>query len=190
MAVAVLRPATAPSPLGGRRLAEWGVLLALILAVVAAGYFQTQRLRGQAELARLQSTLGALRTALVVAHLERAVQPPQTPQVSKAQAGQADGTSAAEPSVLPPVSRNPFLALARLPPNYLGESTPLALVDLPGGNWMFDSACQCIGYKPSEIGWLEAPADAVALWFQVSAPPGPLQITARQPYVWMGQTVQ
>ena len=185
--MAVVRPAAAPSPLGGRRLAEWGVLLALILVVVATGYFQTQRLRGQAELAQLQSTLGALRTALVVAHLERTVRSPQTPQ---AQAGQSDGSAAIEAPVLLSVSRNPFLALARLPPNYLGESTPLALVDLPGGNWMFDSACQCIGYKPSDIGWLEVPTDAVALWFQVSAPPGLLRITARQPYVWMGQKVQ
>lgn len=179
MAVAALRPATAPSPLWGRRLTEWGVLLALILVVLGMAYVQTQRLRGEAELARLRSSLGALRTALVVAHLERAVQ---------AQANVQAGRSA--PPALPPVSRNPFLALARLPPNYLGESNPLALVDLPGGNWVFDPACQCIGYRPSETGWLQAPEGAVALWFQVSAPPGPLQITASQPYVWMGQTVE
>lgn len=106
MAVAALRPAIAPSPLWGRRLTEWGVLLALILVVVATAYVQTQRLRGEAELARLRSTLGALRTALVVAHLERVVQ---------AQASAQAGRSA--PPALPPVSRNPFLALARLPPN-------------------------------------------------------------------------
>ena len=76
--MAALRPPAAPSPLWGRRLTEWGVLLALILVVLTVAYFQTQRLRGQAELARLQSTLGVLRTALVVAHLERAVQPPKT----------------------------------------------------------------------------------------------------------------
>jgi hypothetical protein len=180
--VAALRPPAAPSPVWGRRLTEWGVLLALILVVVGVGYGQIQRLRGQAELARLQSTLGALRTALVVAHLERTVQAQRSPLAGNA-------AVEAQP-VVPPVSRNPFLALARLPPNYLGESSPLALVDLPGGNWVFDAACQCIGYRPSETGWLEAPADAVALWFQVSAPPGPLQITARQPYIWMGQKVE
>jgi hypothetical protein len=162
----------------GRRLTEWGVLLALILVVVGVGYAQTQRLRGQAELARLRSSLGALRTALVVAHLEHTVK-----------AGQANVVAAA-PLGLPPVSRNPFLALAQLPPNYLGESTPLALVDLPGGNWVFDADCQCVGYKPSETGWLEAPVDAMALWFQVSAPPGPLQISAQRTYVWMGQKVE
>lgn len=185
--MAALRPPAAPSPLWGRRLTEWGVLLALILVVLTVAYFQTQRLRGQAELARLQSTLGVLRTALVVAHLERAVQPPKP---ALAPSDLADGLPAAVSPVLPPVSRNPFLALARLPPNYLGESTPLALVDLPGGNWVFDPSCQCIGYRPSETGWLEAPEGVVALWFQVSAPPGPLQITASQPYVWMGQKVE
>jgi hypothetical protein len=181
MAEAALRPPAAPSPVWGRRLTEWGVLLALILVVVGVGYAQTQRLRGQAELARLKSTLGALRTALVVAHLERTVH---------AQNNRSAGVVSTESRELPLVSRNPFLALARLPPNYLGESNPLALVDLPGGNWVFDSACQCIGYRPSETGWLEAPKDAVALWFQVSAPPGPLQITASRPYVWMGQKVE
>ncbi|MDZ7938870.1 MAG: hypothetical protein U5M53_11555 [Rhodoferax sp.] len=185
--MAALRPAAAPSPVWGRRLTEWGVLLALILVVMGIGYAQTQRLRGQAELARLQSSLGALRTALVVAHLERAVKAQQTAQL---QAGQAEGAAAVDAPALPPVSRNPFLALAQLPPNYLGESTPLALVDLPGGNWVFDAACQCIGYKPPETGWLEAPADAIALWFQVSAPPGPLQITAQRHYVWLGQKVE
>lgn len=165
----------------GRRLTEWGVLLALMLVVFGVGYAQTQRLRGQAELARLKSTLGVLRTALVVAHLERTVQ---------AERKLPGSTAAADSPELPPVSRNPFLALAHLPANYLGESNPLALVDLPGGNWVFDPACQCIGYRPSETGWLEAPEGAVALWFQVSAPPGPLQITASQPYVWMGQKVE
>jgi hypothetical protein len=181
VAEAALCPPAAPSPVWGRRLTEWGVLLALILVVVGVGYGQIQRLRGQAELARLQSTLGALRTALVVAHLERTVQ---------AQQNLSTETTTGAATTLPPVSRNPFLALARLPPNYLGESNPLALVDLPGGNWVFDPACQCIGYRPSEAGWLEAPDGAVALWFQVSAPPGPLQITATQPYVWMGQKVE
>jgi hypothetical protein len=155
--------------------------LALILVVVGVSYAQTQRLRGEAELSRLRSTLGALRTALVVAHLERVVQ---------AQRNGPAGATSTDSSELPSVSRNPFLALARMPPNYLGESNPLALVDLPGGNWVFDAACHCIGYRPSETGWLEAPEDAVALWFQISAPPGPLQITASHTYVWMGQKVE
>jgi hypothetical protein len=178
---AALRPPAAPSPVWGSRLTEWGVLLALILVVVGVGYAQTQRLRGEAELARLRSTLGVLRTALVVAHLEREV---------AVQKSHSTGVVSADSTGVPPVTRNPFLALERLPVNYLGESNPLALVDLPGGNWVFDAACQCIGYRPSETGWLEAPANAVALWFQVSAPPGPLQITASQAYVWMGQKVE
>jgi hypothetical protein len=181
MAEAALRPPAAPSPVWGRRLTEWGVLLALILVVVGVGYAQTQRLRGEAELARLRSTLGALRTALVVAHLEHEV---------AAQKKGSMGLATTDAPELRPVSRNPFLALERLPPNYLGESNPLALVDLPGGNWVFDADCQCIGYRPSEAGWLEAPANAVALWFQVGAPPGPLQITASHSYVWMGQKVE
>jgi hypothetical protein len=181
VAEAALRPPAAPSPVWGSRLTEWGVLLALILVVVGVGYVQAQRLRGEAELARLRSTLGVLRTALVVAHLEREV---------AAQKNRSTASAATDLPELPPVSRNPFLALERLPANYLGESNPLALVDLPGGNWVFDADCHCIGYRPSETGWLEAPANAVALWFQVSAPPGPLKITASQTYVWMGQKLE
>ena len=146
------------------------VVLVIVLAAVFA--HQVRELRGQAELAQIKSTLGALRTALVVAHLEANVAStrPQGGAVVQAQ-------------------RNPFAALQQSPPNYAGLANPEALATLPGGSWVFDPECRCIGYRPTEAAWLQAPAGAAALWFRVATSAGPLQITPLQAYIWMGQRV-
>ena len=170
--MAALRPAPQPSPVWNTRLAEWGLVLLLVVALGAVLAYQVREMRGQAELAQIKSTLGALRTALVVAHLEAAVGKGRT-------GGHA---------VLPAQS-NPFTALQQPPANYAGLADPQALAVLPGGSWVFDPGCGCIGYRPSEAAWLESPKDAGALWFRVGASTGPTQITAVQPYVWMGQAV-
>lgn len=168
--MAVLRPAPQPSPVWNTRLAEWGLVLLLVVALGAVLAYQVREMRGQAELAQIKSTLGALRTALVVAHLQSAV------------AGSRGGGQAV---VL--AQRNPFAALQQPPANYAGLADPQALAVLPGGSWVFDPGCACIGYRPLEATWLESPKDAMALWFRVEAAAGPMQITAMQPYVWMGQ---
>lgn len=146
------------------------VLLLIVLGAVLA--HQMRALRGQAELAHIKSTLGTLRTALVVVHLESNVAStrPQGGAVVQAQ-------------------RNPFAALQQPPPSYAGLAGPEALVALPGGSWVFDPVCSCIGYRPSEPAWLQAPTGAVSMWFRVHASGGPLQISAQQSYVWMGQPV-
>lgn len=144
--------------------------LVLVLSIVLA--YQARELRGQAELAQIKSTLGALRTALVVAHLESNV-------ASIRQQG----------SAVVQAQRNPFAALQQSPPNYAGLAGPEALAALPGGSWVFDPVCSCIGYRPSEPAWLQAPVGAVSMWFRVHSFGGPLQITTQQPYVWMGQPV-
>jgi hypothetical protein len=156
----------------GTRLAEWGLMVVLLLVLVAVFAHQVRELRGQAELAQIKSTLGALRTALVVAHLEASVAStrPRGGTVVQAQ-------------------RNPFAALQQSPPNYAGLANPEALATLPGGSWVFDTECHCIGYRPTEAGWLQSPAGASALWFRVASSAGPLQITPLQTYVWMGQPV-
>jgi hypothetical protein len=148
-------------------------LILLVLVMAAVFMWQLRDVRGQAELAQIQSTLGALRTALVVAHLEATV------------AGNRNnsGPSAAL------AQRNPFLALAVLPVNYAGLADAEALAALPGGSWIFDPVCACIGYRPMEVNRLDAPSGAQALWFQVSPPPGPLQLSPQLPYIWMGQAV-
>ncbi|MDR7306972.1 hypothetical protein [Rhodoferax saidenbachensis] len=134
--------------------------------------WQLREVRGQAELAQIKNTLGALRTALVLEHL----------------AAVAGNRSNAAPSAAL-AQRNPFLALATLPANYAGLADAEALAALPGGSWVFDPDCTCVGYHPMETDRLESPLGAQALWFQVSKPPGPLQITSQMSYVWMGQVV-
>lgn len=147
-------------------------MVALVILLGAVFTHQTRAMRGQAELAQIKSTLGALRTALVVAHLESAV------------AGtRAKGTLVAQ------AQRNPFAALQQLPANYVGLAGPEALAALPGGRWVFDPECSCIGYRPTEPAWLQAPEGVAAMWFRVVPSGGLLQITAQQPYVWMGQAV-
>lgn len=145
-----------------------------VLVVVLGAVFvhQAREVRGQAELAQIKSTLGALRTALVVAHLESAVA-----------GNRAQGGAVAQ------VQRNPFAVLQQRPPNYVGLAGPEALAALPGGSWVFDPECSCIGYRPTEAAWLQSPEGAGALWFRVVSSSGPLLITARQPYIWMSQAV-
>ncbi|APW41275.1 hypothetical protein RS694_01100 [Rhodoferax saidenbachensis] len=154
-------------------MAEWGVLLLLVLVLATVFVRQVRQVQGQAELAQIKSTLGALRTALVVAHLEATV---------------ATGRGNAQHAGMP-AQRNPFLALASLPANYAGVATPEEMVALPGGSWVFDPVCACVGYHPMESDRLELPQGEQSLWFQISPPPGPLQLRAQMPYVWMGQVV-
>jgi len=170
--VAALRPAAQPSPVWGARLTEWGVMVALVTILGAVFAHQAREVRGQAELAQIKSTLGALRTAMVVAHLEEAV-----------------ASTRAKPALVVQAQRNPFAALQQLPPNYAGLASPDALAALPGGSWVFDPECSCIGYRPTEAAWLQSPEGVGAMWFRVASLNGPLQITAQQPYVWMGQAV-
>ncbi len=165
-----VRPVAQPSPVWSGRLAEWGVLVFLVLVLAAIFAHQVRQVRGEAELARIKSTLGALRTALVIAHLQSAV------------------TSATGSAAI--AQRNPFLALAALPVNYAGLADAEALASLPAGSWAFDPACACVGYRPMEENRLESPPGATTLWFQVSQLPGPLQIRAELPYRWMGQAIE
>jgi hypothetical protein len=145
-----------------------------VLVVVLGAVFahQAREVRGQAELAQIKSTLGALRTALVVAHLESAVAGNRT-----------------QGGLVAQVQRNPFAALQQLPPNYVGVAGPETLAALPRGSWVYDPVCNCIGYHPTESAWLQSPEGVVSMWFRVGSAAGPLQIKAQQSYVWMGQAV-
>ena len=52
---------------------EWGLLTLVIVVLIVVLGREIRQVRGQAERAAIQTTLGVLRTALVVAHLEAAV---------------------------------------------------------------------------------------------------------------------
>jgi hypothetical protein len=130
---------------------------------------QSHALQAQAELAAVQSTLGALRTSLVIEHLQKAVHTDQ--------------------GVVAGLQQNPFLVLRSLPANYAGEVARADIAGMSAGSWVFDRECVCIGYLPLNPGSLEPSTDPAVLWYRVGGAPGPLQITAEQAYLWQGQAV-
>jgi hypothetical protein len=149
------------------RVLEWGALLAVVLALAFLFFRQVRVVQGQAELAGIKSTLGALRTAFVLGHLKQAV------SVSSADATQAQ--------------RNPFLLLERLPSNYAGEASAGVDDSQPTGSWMFDPRCVCVAYIPQNPEWLELPASA--LWFRIETGTSPFRIEPSQVYVWQGEPI-
>ena len=151
-----------------RRSAEWSLLFVCILVLIGVFGRQFRFVQGQGELAAIKTTLGALRTALVVDHLQAAV---------------------AGHKVVAQLQRNPFLVLDHLPANYAGVLGAVKLGSVPPGNWVFDAYCNCIGYGPMYPYALEGAGEAPMLWFRISAPPGPLQIAPVQPYRWQAELV-
>jgi hypothetical protein len=151
-----------------RRAWEWCLLAKVIL--VLFGYFlrEFRTVQAQGEAAAVKSTLGSLRTALLLDFLQR----------------EANHTAA---SVA--VQRNPFLLLDNVPENYAGLLDSAKGKTLQGGTWVFDTYCVCIGYEPLNTQGLSVEETASTLWFRVGAPPGPLQINAMQAYRWAGLPV-
>lgn len=153
----------------GSRLVEWGILAVTILLLAGAFGFYAFRVQGQAERAAVISTLGALRTALVVDHLQQAVNSPATAA---------------------PLDRDPFDTLARLPTNYAGRRSGKQLENVADGQWVFDPVCVCVGYKPLHREWLETSGTDALLWFQVITGAGGIrELQAQGSYLWQGQPV-
>jgi hypothetical protein len=121
----------------------------------------------QAEVAAVQSTLGALRTAFVIDHLQR-----QTAQNTQ---------------VVVAVQRNPFYLLQSRPGNYWGETSQRDVKAVPPGNWVFDTECACVGYLPLNATAFDSPSVEGMAWYKVEGTEGPLQLTIKVPYVWQGQ---
>ena len=150
----------------GRTL-EWSLLGAVVVALALTLWQQARELQGQAEVAAVKTTLGALRTAMVIAHVQKAL--PRHAPVQQ--------------------STNPFETLSQVPVNYAGLAGPNDLERIAPGSWMFDPACQCVGYRPMDEAGLDSPRGALALWFKLGGPGESVGITAAQTYVWRGQAV-
>jgi hypothetical protein len=150
----------------GRTL-EWALLLAVFVVAIGVMGQKSRDLQAQAEVAAVQSTLGSLRTTLVIAHLHKMVQ-----------AGQGTVVD---------MQQNPFKVLRSIPGNYAGEVARSEIAGVPAGSWVFDNECVCIGYVAMNPESLQPHAQPAALWYRVSGAPGPLQITATEDYVWQGQ---
>lgn len=173
--MATLRIAVEPRPLWQGRWVEWSVLLVLVVVVSSVLWRYGQQVRAQAERAAVQSTLGALRTALVLNQLQTVLLP-------------ARKTAPLLPADMP--SPNPFTLLQQRPANYAGEVPAALLQEVAGGQWVFDPRCACVGYKPQEPAALDAPAGAQALWFVLESGPGAMQLRSMQAYVWGGQVLE
>jgi hypothetical protein len=147
------------------RVVEWGIAALLVAGVVVVFMKYMREVQAQGEYAAVRTTLGALRTALVIDHLQHSVTPVPDAVVSK------------------PL-RSPFDLLDRHPANYAGVVSISKAQSVPAGNWVFDPACPCIGYRPLDDGWLDSPSGDVMAWYVLGGAPGPLQLTAREHYRW------
>ena len=153
------------------RALEWA-----LIAIIATGLLgilgrQSSALQTQAEVAALQSTLGSLRTSLVIDQLQR---------VAREQSGVQ----------LPPPPANPFLVQGRAPANYLGEVARSRIDEVPRGMWVFDPACPCIGYRPHNPSGIEPELGHQALWYRASTLQGLTTLSALEPYRWQGISIQ
>ena len=145
---------------------EWGLLAVVVLALVLLFLRQGQQVQGQAELASIKTTLGALRTAAVMDDLQ----------------GRARGRPAA-------IVSNPFDLLQPRPLNYRGALGSGQMSTVLPGSWWFDPPCSCVVYAPLEPRWLAAGTGWPLLRFRVFTAGGPMQLEALEMYVWQGQRV-
>jgi len=156
-----------PAPFLSLRMIEWSLVAALIVVLALVFMHKVRVLQGQAELSAIKTTLGALRTALVLDHLHLSV--------------------AADRANVALLQRNPFELLQRRPPNYLGELSRAQADAAPDGSWVFDPVCVCVGYRPLYAEWFDSPNGEPLAWYQLSGDAGPWQLTAKEAYVWQGQ---
>jgi hypothetical protein len=151
------------------RVMEWAVVAVLIGALVLTFLHQARVLQRQAEFAGIRATLGALRTALVVQHLQ-AQMPGQSQSVATMQ-------------------RNPFELLDRRPSNYRGVIQAKDLAMLPTGGWVFEPACGCVGYLPLDGAEFDTASGGNVAWFVVNTAALPYQLQPKETYVWQGQVL-
>lgn len=163
------RPSPWPASVSRRSLAEW-LLLALVIGVLVLLFTREVRVvQAQAERAAVRATLGALRTALVLDHLQKNAGSPSTPVAL--------------------TTTNPFDLLQRRPLNYFGPMSAAQALAAPPGSWVFDSVCGCVGYLPMAAEQFDSPSGELMAWYQVTGAPGPLQLVAREAYGWQGEAL-
>lgn len=148
---------------------EWGILAGVIAIIMGVFMHYAYRVQGQAERAAVMTSLGSLRTALVINHLS-------------VQSASASLRSEQVPA-------NPFDVLQALPENYRGLVKDGDLSQIAPGSWVFDVVCNCIGYKPQHPEWLETPPNAEALWFLLISEGGVRQLKPMSAYTWQGLSI-
>jgi hypothetical protein len=167
--MASARPDHGSFVLFNQRLVEWTLVALLIGALVVAFLHQVRVVQRQAEFANIRTTLGALRTAFVMQHLQEQM-PGHDPTVAL-------------------VQRNPFGLLAQRPANYRGAIQAKNLAMVPTGGWVFEPVCGCVGYLPLDAAAFDSASGDVVAWFVVNTSALPFQLTAKEAYVWEGQVL-
>ena len=177
-----------------------GVVVLLLLLV---GLRYARKLQAQAEFCTVQSTLGALRTALVIHQVQTALGHTATPQ-PKAKPPSAPNlppnspaTSAASPTTMAATpapttattTLNPFSLLAQEPANYNGERSSTT-TDLVPGMWVFDAQCPCIGYLPKYFQSATNTTATQPLWFFLKTASNSPVLVVQHAYEWEGLFIQ
>lgn len=151
-------------------MVEWSILVVVLLAFVWFFGQYSKRVYSQAERAQVLTTLGALRTGMVLGHLHSTVQGNSKAGVKR--------------------SANPFDALDATPPNFGGEVVGRDVASVHPGQWVFDVQCGCVGYKPLYLDWLESQEKLDALWFQQRSLGAIGVLVPLDAYIWHGQRVE
>jgi len=151
---------------------EWLALALLLLILMGVFMRYARDVHGQTELAAIRSTVGALRTALVVEHLRQ-----QTAQ------GVTPGPQATDRPV------NPVELLGKPPAGYIGEMRQAEAHQAPAGSWVYAPDCACVGYLPLDADWLEQTSSDGWLWFTLARTDAVLQLHTKENYRWRGESV-
>lgn len=156
------------APVSRRGIVEWLLLAMVVVGLMWSFNRETRLVRGQAERAAVKATLGALRTALVLHHLQSSV--------------------TSDKSSVVMAQHNPFELLQRHPLNYVGMMDAVQALAAPAGSWLFDPQCECVGYMPLNADWFESFSGSAMAWYIVrGAPGGPLQLVPKESYWWLGE---
>jgi hypothetical protein len=147
-----------------KRVLEWLLVVLLITVLVGVFVRYIREVQGQGELAAVKTTVGALRTALVIDHLQKQV------------------LAGAGPVVQTLV--NPFILLQQQPVNYWGEVTPARISAVPPGSWIYVAQCPCIAYKPADDLWFASPSGDTLVWYAITGMPSVLQLIPKERYHW------
>jgi len=147
-----------------RRPGEWLLMALLIMVLLLVFMRYARQVQGQSELAAIKTTVGALRTALVIDHLQR--------QVLRT------NERALQPA------RNPFELVKQKPANYFGVVGKAQTASVPPGSWVFEEDCPCVGYQPQNDLWLDSPSGEPMIWFRVTGVQGVLQLVPVEKYRW------
>ena len=155
------------APVSRRGTVEWLLLAVVIVGLMWGFNRETRLVHGQAERAAVKATLGALRTALVLHHLQSSV------------------TSAKSSVVM--AQHNPFELLQRRLLNYVGNMDAAQALAAPPGSWVFDPQCECVGYMPLNANWFASSSGSPMAWYAVRGAPGPLQLVPKESYWLLGE---